>query len=431
MIALRRADVAELNARARDHMRAAGLLGAIELDLPAGSFATGDQVVVRRNDSARAINNGDRATVACVDVRRHQLALDVDGRRVTLDARFLHSCGQHGEDALQHGYAITGHVAQGSTLRRAYVLAGDGLSKEWGYTALTRGREANYLYVAEEHGLGRAEFAPADPFDHRSTTIERTARALQTSAGRSMAIDSLPPRPNLDAELDDIRRRVEQARNRLLRATSERQRLRAKGAPWMPGRRRAVASAEAAERQARALAHRSREAPVQSRGANTALASTGSQRAACRTPHPAAQATTRLGSRAMSAHGEQQALAAALVELLAASPLAIARLRELVERETPPSLDLRSRRPTRSRHSQRRSRSRHGSSAARSRGVSWMRQSEAGAGSSPPTAVGRWAEGEREPAPVRCPRRRTNGRGSLAAVMALLDTGANRGETRL
>ena len=43
---------------------------------------------------------------------------------------------------LLHGYAVTGHVAQGVTVDRAYVLASDGLYREWIYTAMSRGREA-------------------------------------------------------------------------------------------------------------------------------------------------------------------------------------------------------------------------------------------------------------------------------------------------
>jgi excisionase family DNA binding protein len=132
----------------------------------------------------------------------------------------------------------------------------------------------------------------------------------------------------------------------------------------------------------------------------------------------------------MSAHEEQQALAAALVELLAASPLAIARLRELVEREAPvaSSFD----RPaytvgslaTTLEVSPRviRGAIARGELDAAKRGGRWIISA---------AAVGRWAESDRGPAAARRPRRRTNGRGSLAAVMALLDTGANRSGTRL
>ena len=71
MIAHRRADVADLNARARERLRAAGLLGP-ELETPAGSFAVGDHVVVKRNDAGASINNGDRGRVTArrPDTRR-------------------------------------------------------------------------------------------------------------------------------------------------------------------------------------------------------------------------------------------------------------------------------------------------------------------------------------------------------------------------
>jgi ATP-dependent exoDNAse (exonuclease V) alpha subunit len=48
-----------------------------------------------------------------------------------LDAPFLLGETAHGEPRLLHGYAITAHVAQGSTVDRAYVLADEGLSREW------------------------------------------------------------------------------------------------------------------------------------------------------------------------------------------------------------------------------------------------------------------------------------------------------------
>ena len=43
---------------------------------------------------------------------------------------------------------MTVHVAQGLTVDRAFVLAGSGLNRELGYTALSRGRETNHLYAA-------------------------------------------------------------------------------------------------------------------------------------------------------------------------------------------------------------------------------------------------------------------------------------------
>ena len=86
MLAQRRDDVADLNARARELMRAAGALGDRELRLPGGRFAAGDHVIVKRNDLQRGIANGERGRVIAVDPDARRLTLDCHGERVTLDA---------------------------------------------------------------------------------------------------------------------------------------------------------------------------------------------------------------------------------------------------------------------------------------------------------------------------------------------------------
>ena len=63
---------------------------------------------------------------------------------------------------------MTGHVAQGATVDRAFVLASEGMSREWAYVALSRGRLSNRLYVAAQPDDERAEFAPVDAGAARS-----------------------------------------------------------------------------------------------------------------------------------------------------------------------------------------------------------------------------------------------------------------------
>jgi len=53
------------------------------------------------------------------------------------------------EGNLDWGYALTGHKAQGATARRAHTVAGDGVDREWLYVTMSRGREANTIYLTD------------------------------------------------------------------------------------------------------------------------------------------------------------------------------------------------------------------------------------------------------------------------------------------
>jgi ATP-dependent exoDNAse (exonuclease V) alpha subunit len=163
MIAQRRTDVAELNRLAREELRRAGRLGSDELQLRGGSFAAGDHVVVKRNDLALDVYNGDRGTITAVDLERGALTVEARGRALELDAGFLTGTTRDGEPTLLHAYAITGHIAQGLTVDRGFVLADPGIDQEWAYVALSRGRESNRLYLSASRDELRSEFAPTNP----------------------------------------------------------------------------------------------------------------------------------------------------------------------------------------------------------------------------------------------------------------------------
>jgi hypothetical protein len=185
MIAYKRADVVDLNGRARALKRSAGALGESELRLPIGSFAVGDRVVVRRNDLRLTVANGDRGTVLAVDPAAG-LEVDIGGRHVRLDSAYLARSNQRNGPSLAHGYAITGHSAQGMTCREAFVLALGPVSREWAYTALSRGREANRLYAIADEPDERAEYAPAG----QSRDARRDlAGAFSRSAAQTLASD--------------------------------------------------------------------------------------------------------------------------------------------------------------------------------------------------------------------------------------------------
>jgi hypothetical protein len=237
MIAQRRADVADLNARGRDQLLATGRLEGPELELPGGAFAAGDRVVIKRNDLRLGVHNGQGGRVVRVDEPAGALVIAVDDRTVTLDAAFLRGVTQAGDPTLLHGYAITGHVAQGLTVDRSFVLAAAGMSQEWAYVAMSRGRLSNRLYLPERFDDERAEFAPLER--HRGDAVARLAASLQRSDCQVLAIDTGRPPPELS------RAGLEAGG-----ATWRRERLEARRFNWLPTRRRALKHAREHERVA-------------------------------------------------------------------------------------------------------------------------------------------------------------------------------------
>ena len=235
MIAQRRADVADLNERARGHLRDAGELGGVELALPGGAFAVGDAVVIKRNVHRLGVANGQRGRVTGVDPAARVLTVKVGDTDIRLDRAFLDDVTRSGDPTLLHGYAITGHVAQGTTVDRSFVLVGQGISSEWAYVALSRGRLANRLYVSADAAAEREEFAPAEQGGREP--LERLAAALRTSSAQVLAIDS-----GSSAVADRGRDASDAAEHR---HALETRKLR-----WLPGRRRELERARRDERAA-------------------------------------------------------------------------------------------------------------------------------------------------------------------------------------
>jgi ATP-dependent exoDNAse (exonuclease V) alpha subunit len=101
--------------------------------------------MVTVNDRKRGLVNGSRGTVAGIHPRSGRLELALEGgASVTLDQPTL------ANGALTHGYAATVHKAQGLTVDTTLVYGLGPLTKEHGYVALSRGRIANHLYLADE-----------------------------------------------------------------------------------------------------------------------------------------------------------------------------------------------------------------------------------------------------------------------------------------
>ncbi len=183
MIAHRRSDVRDLNALARERMRADVRLG--EVDVVAGSraFAVGDSVIARRNDRRLGVVNGSRGKVVAIDRETTSVRVELrDGTSVDLDGGYLD------EGHLDYGYALTAHAAQGATVDRAFVLGSEDLYREWAYTALSRHRLEARFYVVSPGSTERClpGLEPdEDPLDRDVT------RSLGNSRRKKLATEVL------------------------------------------------------------------------------------------------------------------------------------------------------------------------------------------------------------------------------------------------
>ena len=177
MRAYRRADVADFNARARDLMAAAGRLTGPEVVTERGlRFAVGDAITLGKNAYKLDLLNGDVGQVVGVDAGDRALLVRLDRGQGRVPADYLDA----GHAA--HGYARTIHASQGETGHTSHVYADDTLLRELGYTALSRARHRNTLYVT----IPADQAASRDPY-------AALRRGLERSGAHTTATDELAP----------------------------------------------------------------------------------------------------------------------------------------------------------------------------------------------------------------------------------------------
>jgi len=193
ILAYTRADVAELNALAREKLRTAGELGRehqVATERGERLMAAGDRLMFLRNERGLgvgpggaggvAVKNGTLGTVLAVEAGGERLTVRLDGP----------GGGQEGKDAapvvtfylrdyghVDHGYAATIHKAQGVTVDRAHVLASSHMDRHAAYVALTRHREGVSLHY------GRDEFSDG----------RQLARALGRERAKDTSLDYSGP----------------------------------------------------------------------------------------------------------------------------------------------------------------------------------------------------------------------------------------------
>lgn len=184
MLAVRRADVEELNRLARQRLRATGELGDDVAVAGGQGFAVGDEVICRKNDRGLGVRNGTRGTV--LSAEDEALVIECDEGRRRLDHGYLEAGG------LTHGYATTIHKAQGATFDRAFVLASGGLYREAGYVAMSRARARSELYMVEGFDL---EGARGWGDGEEPGALDELSRELSASRAKQLASSYLPCDP--------------------------------------------------------------------------------------------------------------------------------------------------------------------------------------------------------------------------------------------
>ena len=154
------------------------------------------------------VTNNDVAVVEEVDQQRRALRVRLvngaySGQQRWLSEDFVARGGRpvdgQRRGGLDHAYAATVHRAQGATADSCHVLLGDTAFREQAYTALSRGRTSNRLYLTRD--VADAALAHAD-VHHRPVPSPRpdgeALLGLRPAVGRSRAQEAATPSSQLD-----------------------------------------------------------------------------------------------------------------------------------------------------------------------------------------------------------------------------------------
>jgi conjugative relaxase-like TrwC/TraI family protein len=183
MFAPRRADVEDLNRRARGRLIEAGELSGPEVSFGGRPFQVGDQVIATRNARHLGVANGTRGDVVAIDDEAAALTLrTTSGAEVTLDRPYLE--GGH----LMHGYASTTHKVEGMTVDAGFFLGNASLYREMAYTAMSRGRLENRFYLVASDHIDIDHGGVVAPT--RDELLAEVTRALHRSGAEDLAVDT-------------------------------------------------------------------------------------------------------------------------------------------------------------------------------------------------------------------------------------------------
>ena len=267
-------DVRALNEAVRDVRQGRGELGgAVRFQTERGGreLAVGDRIVFLRNDRDLGVKNGTLGTVERADHAGLSVKLDTGEIRMVDVAKYA---------AVDHGYAVTIHKAQGVTVDQAYLLATPGMDRSLAYVGMTRHRENATLFAGVE------DFGGKDEADAR----ERLARTLSRERRKESTLD-FADRRGFDGErvvhrriergqikLDELAKRAERTIGRLLESAGQDGSVLTMMAAGKTGLRVSAPPAAASKRKASEIAAenaKAKAARVAAAKAANALSTTG------------------------------------------------------------------------------------------------------------------------------------------------------------
>ena len=215
VLAFTRAQVEELNLAIRNQLKQEGLLPQKDIiSVNDKSFAIGDNIVFLENDKTHAgrprltitdadgvvkkgeyIKNGTQGKIRDINpdgsiqvqvsnnLYTSITCLSTSTPKVAIGQPAPELLREYGYTAIDHGYAVTTHKAQGQTVDHVFVAASKNMDAKGLYVAMTRHREnVEFFYAKEDFSTFKALTAQLNRFEHKDLVKDYTIRPENETA---------------------------------------------------------------------------------------------------------------------------------------------------------------------------------------------------------------------------------------------------------
>jgi hypothetical protein len=220
ILAHTRADVRDLNNRARRILKERGDLGTevsvmasrevgqsdgtVAVERSERILAPGDRVMFLKNNRDLGVKNGFFGTLT--EITADAIGVRLDGK-ASKEIEFRLA----DYSALDYGYAATIHKAQGATVERSFVLATPGMDRHLAYVAMTRHREQADIYASRE------DFSGFDALKNRLSRERMKDTTLDYADRRGLEVGANQERASITASDRDPIARFKAAQQDFIR----------------------------------------------------------------------------------------------------------------------------------------------------------------------------------------------------------------------